>query len=370
MALNTKKITFIWTLFTIFVSSNLLYWLYIFLITLSGDVKLNPGPKRKATQTLSICHWNLNSISVHNFAKLSLLRPYVSIRKFDIICLSETYLDSSTDDESLEISGYYLIRSDHPSNKKRGSICIYYKNLLPLKVTSVRLLEECISFDLIISNKLCCFVALYRSPSQSQDDFATFSDNFEMTLDLASKKNPYLLVVLGDFNAKLRQWYDEDSSTSEGILIENITSQFGLHQIINEPTHILENSSSCIDLIFTSQPNLSVESGTQSSLHPNCHHQIIYTKFNLEVICPAPYACEVWHYQDSNVDLIRRSINEFDWDRAFANKHVDEKVLIFNKTVLNALSNFIPHEVIACDDKDPHWFNGKTKSLFNEKLRT
>ena len=245
------------------------------MITLSGDVELNPGPKGKATQTLLICHWDLNSICAHEFAKLSLLRAYVSIHKFDIICLSETYLDSSIDDVSLEISGYYLIRSDHPSNKKRGGICIYYKNFLPLKVTGVRLLEECIAFDLIISNKLCSFVALYRSPSQSQDDFATFSDNFEMTLDLASKKNPYLLVVLGDFNAKLRQWYDEDSSTSEGILIENITSQFGLHQIINEPTHILENSSSCIDLTFTLQLNLSVESRTQSSLHPNCHHQII-----------------------------------------------------------------------------------------------
>ena len=223
---------------------------------------------------------------------------------------------------------------------------------------------------LIISNKLCSFVALYRSPSQSQDDSAIFSDNFEMTLDLVSKKNPFLIVVLGDFNAKLSQWHDKDSSTSEGISIENITSQFGLHQIINEPTHILENSSSCIDLIFTSQPNLSVESGTQPSLHPNCHHQIIYAKFNLEVLYPPPYTREVWHYKDSNVDLIRRSINEFDWDRAFANKHVDEKVLIFNKTVLNILSNFIPHEVIVCDDKDPPWFNGKIKSLINEKLRT
>ena len=79
----------------------------------------------------------------------------------------------------------------------RGGICIYYKNFLPLKVTGVRLLEECITFDLIISNKLCSFVALYRSPSQSQDDFAAFSDNFEMTLDLVSKKNPILIVVLG-----------------------------------------------------------------------------------------------------------------------------------------------------------------------------
>ena len=173
--------------------------------------------------------------------------------------MSETRLDSSIDDESLEISEYYLIRSDHPSNKKRGGICIYYKNFLPLKVTGVRLLEECITFDLIISNKLCSFVALYRPPSQSQDDFATFSYNFKMTLDLVSKKNPFLFVVLGDFNAKLRQWYDKDSSPSEEISTENNTSQFRLHQIINEPTHILENSSSCIDLIFTSQPNLSVE---------------------------------------------------------------------------------------------------------------
>ena len=129
----------------------------------------------------------------------------MSVQKFDIICLSETYLDFSIDDVSLEISRYYLIRSDYPCNKKRGGIYIYYKNFLPLKVTGIRLLEECIVFDLIISNKLCSFVALYRSPSQSQDDFATFSDNFEMTLDLASKKNPFLIVVLGDFNAKLSQ---------------------------------------------------------------------------------------------------------------------------------------------------------------------
>ena len=212
-----KKMTFIWTLFSIFYSCNLRCWLYILLITLSGDVELNPGPKRKAAQTLLICHWNFNSTCAHNFAKLSLLRVYVSVHKFHALCLSEAYVDSSIDDESLEISGYYLIRFDHPSNKKRGGICVYYKNFLRLKVTGVRLLEECIAFDVIISNKLCSFVALCRSPTQSQDNFVTFCDNFEMTLDLYSKKNPFLLVVLGDFNAKLSQWHDKDSSTFEGI---------------------------------------------------------------------------------------------------------------------------------------------------------
>ena len=74
----------------------------------------------------------------------------VSVHKFDIIYLSEIYLDSSVDGESLGISEYYLIPSDHPPNKKRGGICIYYKNFLALKVTGVHLLEECIAFDLII----------------------------------------------------------------------------------------------------------------------------------------------------------------------------------------------------------------------------
>ena len=98
-----------------------------------------------------------------------------------------------------------------------------------------------------------------------------------MTLDLVSKKNPFSIVVLGDFSAELSQWYDKDSSTSEGISAESVTSQFGVHQIINEPSHILENSCSCMDLVFTLQPDLLVESGVQPSLNRNCHLGVFAT---------------------------------------------------------------------------------------------
>ena len=100
-----------------------------------------------------------------------------------------------------------------------------------------------------------------------------------MTLDSVSKENPFLPVVLGDFSTKLSHWYKKDSSISDRISVESIMSQFGLYQIINEPTHILEKTSLCTDLIFTSQPNLSAELGTETSLHSNCHHEIIYAKF-------------------------------------------------------------------------------------------
>ena len=60
------------------------------------------------------------------------------------------------------------------------------------------------------------------------------------------------MVALGDFNAKSSNWYNKDVTSDEGRTIETLTSQNGLHQEINEPTYVLNNSSSCIDLIFNS----------------------------------------------------------------------------------------------------------------------
>ena len=66
-------------------------WLYkIFLILLSGDVEINPGPRRNTDETFSICHWNLNSLLAYSYSKLFLPRAYIAVHKFDVICLSET----------------------------------------------------------------------------------------------------------------------------------------------------------------------------------------------------------------------------------------------------------------------------------------
>ena len=179
-------------------------WLYSFLILLSADVELNPGPKRVSTSSISIYHWNLNSISAYNYIELFLLKAYVAIHKFNIICLSETYLDSTTssDDDNLAILEYNLMRSDHPSNNKHGGVCICYKNFLPLRVLSIEYLQECINFELNIVGKICNFISLNRSPSQSQDEYEKFIDNLELSLETLCQNNPFIIVLIGDLNAK------------------------------------------------------------------------------------------------------------------------------------------------------------------------
>ena len=76
------------------------------------------------------------------------------------------------------------------------------QKLFSTKSSKYQLLKRILNFELKIGDKSCTFIALYRSPSQSQDDFETFSDNFEMTLETLVQKGSFLTTIIGDFNAK------------------------------------------------------------------------------------------------------------------------------------------------------------------------
>ena len=119
---------------------------------LCGDIELNSGPRLNSDQSFSICHWNLNSIAAHNFSNICLLKAYNAIHTYDIIRLSETYLNH--DNDNLRIPGYELIRVDYPSNQKRGGICIYHKDFSPNKSKQYKLYHLYLSFTKILIRRV------------------------------------------------------------------------------------------------------------------------------------------------------------------------------------------------------------------------
>ena len=54
-----------------------------------------------------------------------------------------------------------------------------------------------------------------------------------------------------------------------------LTSSAGYIQFINKPTHIVNNSFSCIYLIFCNKPNLIANYGVDLSIFEKCHHNNI-----------------------------------------------------------------------------------------------
>ena len=115
------------------------------------------------------------------------------MHKHDFICLSETYLDSSIPDSLLEIDGYNLIRLDHPNDIKTGGVCIYFKEILPVRIINIPYLKEALLLEMNYNNKRVIVSVIYRSPSQNNSEFDSFLRSVERLLRDIKKLNHFYL---------------------------------------------------------------------------------------------------------------------------------------------------------------------------------
>ena len=205
----------------------------------------------------------------------------------------------------------------------------------------------------------CCHISL---PSQTASEFANFLENFEKCLYQIQAFRSSFVVILGDFNVKPKSWCNEDITSNEGSQIDSLAATYGLQQSILDPNHIWQNSSTCIDLIFTDQPNLIVDSGVHPSLHTNFHHQIAFWKFNFINEYSAPYQRLIWDYKTANVNSIKQALYQVNWSTILSNKDVHQQLNIMNSIMLNVFTNYVSNKVITIDDEDPFWMTDFIKS--------
>ena len=109
-------------------------------------------------------------------------------------------------------------------------------------------------------------------------------------MDHINNELPICSVITGDLNARCSKWCNKDITNSVGREIDTLTSSAGYKQIINKPTHVVSNSSSCIDLIFSNNLNLLSNYVVDLSLFEKCHHNIILWQ-NQHSNSPSPELC-------------------------------------------------------------------------------
>ena len=186
-----------------------------------------------------------------------------------------TFLSSSLDrdDDRLKIEGYDLRRSDDPSGLKKAVACIYYKEHIPI----IRRDDLCspsngLVTEIRLENEKCFPTCSYRSPSQNQHEFENFFTNVYTLMDYINNELPTCSVLTGDFNSRYSKWSSNDITNANGRAHDTLTSSVGYKQIINDPTHPVNNSFSCIDLIFCDNLNICTNYGVDLSIFEKCHH--------------------------------------------------------------------------------------------------
>ena len=172
-------------------------------------------------------------------------------------------------------------------------------------------LHECLVTELRIGKKKCFFTCLYRSPTQTSNEFEISTD-VNLFLSNINDLNPACSVITGDFNARLPQWWALDKEYNEGREISFVTSSAGYSQLNDQPTHITKEFFPCRNLVFTSSPSFISASGVELSLYEKCHRNLIFRKINFNIPFPPPYIREVWDYKNAKVENIQQSISGID----------------------------------------------------------
>ena len=118
-------------------------------ISPSGDIEINPGPKLNALNRF-FCDMSLEfkqCISTHVYKSFSSISMHFDPQiwyYFPLRNLSQ--FRNSIWWRKLEIAGYNLAREDHLSDSKCGGVCVYYKSSLPFKVINQKYLQESMFF--------------------------------------------------------------------------------------------------------------------------------------------------------------------------------------------------------------------------------
>ena len=158
-------------------------------------------------------------------------------------------------------------------------------------------------------------------------------------------------------------WWSKGITNLNVTLIDSLTTPHGFQQF----KHTLPHSLSCITLIFADQANYVIDCCTHHSSNKNYNDQITICKLNLKVEYPPPYQRLVWNFKKSNNDAVKGAIELVNWNFHLSHKNVHEQIVIFNQTLMNMFSNYIPNKLITVDDKDPPWMNEHVKRKILDK---
>ena len=225
---------------------------YIFMIDTSlfvddyppPDVTVNNSPfnavkdiRLKYARNIIISHINVNSLR-RKFDELSCLLQNAYV---DILCISETKLDSADKDTLFNVEGFTSFRQD--KRKNSGGLMIYVNDQIPCRQvqmnTNTEILDvESLTVELIFEKDdkwLLCYI--YKNPKVSDNDYECYFSN--LFNKIASLYDTYMFI--GDFNMN---FLDPKSR------IHDICSVHGLHNQITAPTCWKGATGTLIDLFL------------------------------------------------------------------------------------------------------------------------
>ena len=261
-------------------------------------------PKEKG---IKVAHLNIRSLR----NKTVDLRSYLLQNPYDVLGISETWLNEDISNDTISIDGFTFERKDR--NGLGGGVGCFIQN----KYTYVRRKDlenndlELMWLEIKRTNSSSIFVGIcYRKP----DSNTLFFNNFEESIDhvISISEN---VMILSDLNCNMMT----ENNLSKKVHELCTTTQ--LKQIIKDPTRITPHSTTLIDLIFVTHSVTIVESGVQCIGFSD--HSLIYFVMKGSFKCHSnlPKISKFRSFRYFDEHKFRRDLSEIEWDGSYYNEN-------------------------------------------------
>ena len=327
----------------------------IFLLLLSGDIEVNPGPPSCAP-SIHFAQFNSQSIHPNNTVdKPTILKQFINDYKIDVLALSETWLspdELSSTINSILPDGFSFIHIPRPTGRGGGVGFIYKSELkvLQFKMKTVPTFE-CILIKFVVKNTSFAFAQIYRPPSSSEAAFLSdFSGLLEILASFTSNVH-----ISGDFNIHI----DQPSNFYTVKLLDLIHS-FNLHQLVSFPTHIHGHT---LDLFICSNDSKLLSDCVPVSVGFSDHCAVLCRIATQDShVRPMEYLKTLRNFKAFNAAKFCNDVQSSGL-LAVTDVPLDLYLNVFNSTLGKILDNHAPFKSFNCKTR-------QNKSFFNNKLRS
>ena len=264
-------------------------------------------PKLDCLKNLKMAHLNIRSLK--NRSHSIQVKNLVSEHDFDILTLSETWLNGSVDNSEISIPGYTIKRLDR-QNKTGGGVCVFIKEIYKVKqlsklssISSGGFHQLWLSIQI---NKYKSFIVCtaYRPPDCPLDCFdQELSESFISALTLGKD-----IFILGDLNCNVL-----DISDGNARALMDFCSTFNLTQVIKQPTRRTDLSETLIDVIIVTNKYLVKTSGVRPVTISD--HDLAFITLNLKCRRSKPVYVIRRSYKHYDAGAFGRDIAEAPWHR-------------------------------------------------------
>ena len=177
------------------------------------------------------------------------MRSEIDLHGYDVICLSETWMKSSTPNRLIPVPGYQILRRDRPDGKGYGGVAVLVRQ--PLEATLIECPGEPTAESRLESlwvqigagPRRVMVCSLYRPPTRTAAGTAADIDELERQLQYILTRHSGTIIISGDANINLADGVDGTAT----VRLREVLSCYGMRRHTEGPTY--RPSGSEIDFI-------------------------------------------------------------------------------------------------------------------------